>query len=153
MNDQYNTHVGYENTNINIARYFSQDTIQYIQHMVNNILKSKFPQGVFVPCNIVMNVLNTVYKSFRPPTGDIYSRYNIPSDDIAANSYLDNMVNQTITIIVQDVENNIGIERANESLDIWTTILGDFNKNGLRSHAPIKLSNKRPKTALFNLNY
>jgi hypothetical protein len=153
MNDQYTAHVGYTNTNINIARYFSEDTIKFIQKRVFNILSCTFPQGVLVPCDKIVNVLNEVYRTFRPPTGDIYSRFTIPSNDIAANSYLDNLVNQTITIIVQDVRNNLLTEKNNQSLSIWTTVLGDFNNKGLRSYAPIKLREKRPQTMLFNMNY
>lgn len=153
MNDQYIKHVGYENTNLNAARYFSQGTVSFIQNKVFDILKCTFPEGVIVPCHIITNVMNNIYESFRPPTGDIYSRFTIPSNDVAANSYLDNLVNQVISVIVSQVKSTLLIERHNQSLTAWTTLLGDFNDKGLRSHAPIKIRNKKPRSALFNMNY
>ena len=42
---------------------------------------------------------------------------------------------------------------ANKQLSKWTTILGDFNKYGLRGHSQIKVNNKRPQSMMFNMNY
>ena len=39
------------------------------------------------------------------------------------------------------------MEENNKKLTIWTTVFGDFNSHGLRSHAPIKLRERKPQSA------
>jgi hypothetical protein len=63
------------------------------------------------------------------------------------------MINQTINLIVNDVKNNLETEENNKKLTIWTTVYGDFNEQGLRSHPPIKIRNKKPASMQFNMNY
>ena len=63
------------------------------------------------------------------------------------------MIDQTIEIIYSDVKNNLEIEENNKKLSVWTTVLGNFNDNGLRSHAPIKVLNKHPQYCAFFENY
>ena len=41
----------------------------------------------------------------------------------------------------------------NNTLDIWNTVYGDFNKAGLRAHPKIKLREKHPQYMAFNMNY
>ena len=63
------------------------------------------------------------------------------------------MNDQVINIITSDVKNNLGMDQCNSKLTIWTTVLGDFNDAGLRSHPPIKLKERRPTTMLFHMRY
>ena len=96
--------------------------------------------------------MNDIYDSFRPATGDIYSRYIVPNG-MSTQSYVQSMVNQVIEVIVSNVKNTLEIEANNEKLTVWTTLYGDFNKDGLRQHPPIKTRNKRPTPMQFNMNY
>ena len=95
--------------------------------------------------------MSSVYENFRPETSDIYSRYNIQQS--GSSDYLTRMNDEVINIITSDVKNNLGMDQCNSKLTIWTTVLGDFNEAGLRSHPPIKLKERRPSTMLFNMNY
>lgn len=132
---------------------FSMPTMRYIQGEIFKRSRVYFPQGVLVPCENISTVLDSVYSNFSPPTGDIYSRYTIPTDDVAVNSYASDIVNQTVRIILDDVVNTLGIEQNNKSLDIWDSVLGDFNRKGLRSHPEIKVRDNKPPSALFFENY
>lgn len=152
----YMRHVGWEESNTCIKNYYSRDTVKIISRKVTELLHGVDPQNrpIIVPDHIIANVMDTVYNTYRPETSDIYARYNIPSSSQASSeSYVQNMIDQTIEIITADVKNNLGMEECNSKLSVWTTVLGDFNSNGLRSHPQIKLRNKRPTPLLFNMNY
>lgn len=153
-NSQFIKYVGYSDSFMPTVRsLFSEPTMMFIQKKVYERSKAYFPQGVLVKCEVIANVLDSVFNAFRPPTSDIYSRYNIPTNDIANNDYISNIISQTIRIIIDDVVNTLGIEHANQSLNIWTTVLGDFNKHGLRSHDQIKVRENKPPSGLFFQNY
>ena len=63
------------------------------------------------------------------------------------------IIDRTITLIFDYYRNEIGMEENNKQLTVWTTILGDFNKHGLRQTPPIKTQKRRPDPFLFNMNY
>jgi hypothetical protein len=63
------------------------------------------------------------------------------------------IINQTINIITSQIRNEMEMAQNNKKLTVWTTLLGDFNKEGLRSHAPIKIRRKHPQYMAFNMNY
>jgi len=152
--DNYMKFVGYTESNENIQRYFSRSNIKWISKEVTRLLRGTDPQGrdIVVPDDTIGNVLSSVYESYRPPTVDIYSRYTIPSG-INQDDYVRNMINRTLEIIVNDVQNNIGMEEANKKLSIWTTLLGNFNEHQIRSHPILKMRHKRPDPMQFNMNY
>lgn len=153
-NTQYIKYVGYDDSFMPTVRsLFSESTVRFIQKMVFDMSKAYFPQGVLVKCYIIASVLDTVFNNFRPPTADIYSRFVIPVDDVANNDYISNIISQTARIVLDDVVNSLGMERTNQNLDIWTTVLGDFNKHGLRSHDQIKTLENKPPSGLFFENY
>jgi len=54
---------------------------------------------------------------------------------------------------LSNIKNQMEMEQANKKLTVWTTLLGDFNKEGLRAHAPIKLRRRHPQYMAFNMNY
>ena len=150
MNDQYIKHVGYRNTNAAIATFFSKQTVTLVSQQVTDHLKWLKPEGIIVPCHIITNVMNDVYEAFKPPTGDIYTRYSIPTND---KGYVQDLIDQTIKIIVSNIKTTLLTEQNNSKLSIWSTLYGTFNQQGLRQHPPIKVLDKRPRTGLFNMNY
>ncbi len=147
----YTRHVGWQEQNPCISEYYSKETLKTISHRVTELLQGVDPQNrpIIVPDHIISNVMDSVYNTYRPETGDIYARYNIPS----SGSYVQNMIEQTVQIITADVKNNLGMEECNSKLSIWTTVLGDFNEAGLQSHPQIKIRNKRPTPFQFQMNY
>jgi len=152
----YMRHVGWQEQSSCVTEYYSKETLNTISRKVTELLQGVDPQNrpIIVPDHIISNVMDSVYNTFRPETGDIYARYNIPSSEQdSSESYVQNMIDQTIQIITADVKNNLEMEECNSKLSIWTTVLGDFNEAGLQSHPQIKIRNKRPTPFQFQMNY
>jgi len=151
MNTLYLAHVGYQNSNAAISAFFSDSTAKFIQAKVTELLRVFYPPGIIVPCERIVEVMNDIYRAFRPSTGDPMTRYSIPS--LENPNYVDALINQVIQVITSDVKNNLLTEQRNSKLTVWSTLLGDFNEYGLRQHSPIKIREKRPTPMLFNMNY
>lgn len=158
--DNYIKHVGYSQHMCTsdcgescIQQYYSKKNIDKISCKITELLQGvdKYNRPIIVPDKTIRNIMNAVYTNFRPETGDIYSRYNIPKS--APPNYMQRMIDEVINIITTDVKVNLGMEEYNSKLTAWTTVLGDFNDHGLRSHAPIKLREKRPQQMAFQMNY
>jgi len=150
MNTYSLSHVGYQDSNPAIQGYFSPSTALFIQNKVTELLRTFYPPGIIVPVDRIADVMNAVFVGFRPSTGDIFTRYSIPSSE--NQNYVDKMINQVIQIITNDVQNNLVMEQNNSKLDINATILGDFNPLGLRQFSSIKTRQRRPNF-LINMNY
>lgn len=150
----YIKHVGYTESNVCIQKYFDVSTVRTISHKVTELLQGVDPQNrpIIVPNKTICSVMNDIYSSYRPPTGDIFSRYIVPSGT-SSESYVQNMIDQVIEVITSDVRNNLGMEECNKKLSIWTTVLGDFNAHGLQQHPKIKVRHKRPNPFQFHMNY
>jgi hypothetical protein len=159
--DNYIKHVGYSQHICDdacgescIQKFFSQKNINKISCKITELLQGvdKNNRPIIVPDKTICSVMNSVNNNFRPETGDIYSRYTI-SPITKNQNLIQQMMDQVINIIVTDVKVNLGMEECNSKLTIWTTILGDFNNHGLRSHPPIKIREKRTQPMMFNMNY
>jgi hypothetical protein len=152
--DNYQKHVGYKQNNVCIQKYFSSSTIETISSKVTELLQGVDPgnRPIIVPNKTICSVMDAIYTNYRPPTGDIYGRYNVPTGT-SSESYVQNMIDQVIEVITSDVKNNLGMEECNRKLSIWSTVYGDFNTQGLQQHSKIKVRNKRPTPMLFNMNY
>jgi hypothetical protein len=150
----YIKHVGYSENNACIAKYFDSKTVDIISNKVSELLQGVDPQNrkIVVPDSNICSVMNNIYESYRPPVGDIYSRYIIPTGT-SSESYIQNMIDQVIEVITSDIRNNMEMAENNSKLSVWTTVYGDFNEHQLRQHAPIKVRNKRPAPLQFNMNY
>ena len=161
INDnQYMKHVGYSQHMCTsqcgescMQKFYSQQNINQISCKITQLLMgvNKDNRPIIVPDSTITGIMSAVYENYRPETGDIYSRYNIPKST-PTNAIL-RMTDEVINIITTDVRNNLGMEECNSKLSIWTTVLGDFNSQGLRSHAPIKIRERRPQPLMFNMNY
>lgn len=147
-------YVGWQENNECIKKYFSQNTVKIISNKVTELLMGVNPQNrpILVPDKTICSVMSTIYYNFRPPTGDIYGRYNVPNG-MGPEDYVQNMIDQVIEVIVSDVSSNLLMEENNAKLSIWTTVYGDFNEHGLRQVPPIKVRNKRPQPMQFMMNY
>jgi hypothetical protein len=150
----YMRFVGYKEDNPCIRKYFDISTVRTISKKVTELLQGVDPQNrpIIVPDNTICSVMSEIYNSFRPATGDIYSRYIVPSGS-STESYVQVMIDQVIEVITSNVRNSLEMDENNRKLSIWTTVYGDFNEHGLRQYAPIKTLVKRPHTFQFNMNY
>ena len=151
MNDQYIKHVGYVNTNAAVSTYFSLDTAIFISKKITEILRAFYPPGVVVALDKIIDLMNAIYEAYRPSTGDAMTRYNIPSNENS--NCVDEMINQVIQVAVTQIKDNLGTDQSNSRLSIWNTLYGTFNEHSLRSHPPIKVLNRRPRSMMFNMNY
>ena len=93
-------HVGWEESNDCIKKYFSKETVDIISRKVTELTMGVDPQNrpIVVPTATICGLMSEVYESFRPPTGDIYGRYNVPSG-MGPQTYVQNMIDQVIEII------------------------------------------------------
>lgn len=127
-----------------IKSLFSRNSLKCISFKITALLSGVGTDNrpIIVPDATISGILSEVYTNFRPINSAVTSV-----------SYNDVIITETINIIVADVRNNLEIEEINSKLTIWTTVLGDFNEHGLRSHPIIKLREKRPMPMMFNMNY
>lgn len=149
-------YVGYEQSNDCIKKYYSEENVRKMSKKITELLMGVDPQNrpIIVPDSTITSIMSEVCQAYRPMTGDIYSRYIIPNGT-NSESYVEDMINRSIEIIVSDVRNNLGMEEYNKTLTAWTTVYGDFNEHGLQSHPQIKVlgTRKRPSPLQFNMNY
>jgi len=151
--NNYFRHVGWRENNACIRKYFSPQTIKTISTKITQLLQGvdQHNRPIIIPNNAICNIMSSVYSNFRPETGDIYSRYIIPTE--TQQSYVQNMIDQVIEVIVSQVKSELGFQQSNAKLTKWTTVLGNFNQHGLTQHPPIKVLQKRPNPMEFQMNY
>lgn len=128
---------------------FSPKNTKIISAKITELLEGVDPKGrkILISDKTINFVMSNLYTNFVPrDTGNIHSRYIIPDYDVPP-GYQD-IIDQTIEIIVEDVKNDIGITENNRKLSIWNTVGGDFNPHGLRHHPPIKINHKKPRSSI-----
>jgi hypothetical protein len=151
------SHVGWEQTSddsVALNYLFSNSTLDLISNEVSDALRGVDPEGrrIIVPNDKIANVLSSVYQNgTRTDIGSIYSTFTIP--DLQSRNDIRNIINQTINIVVSAIKNEIEITENNKKLSVWNTVLGDFNTQGLRQYAPIKLRTKHPQYMAFEMHY
>jgi hypothetical protein len=145
--------VGWDKTSASSQNYqyfFSQENIDRLSAQITEHLKTT-GQTIKVSDRVIGGVMSDVSRSFNPRTGDIFSRYIIPTEE--GRDDLKNMNDQVITVIVNTVREEIEQQRCNERLSIWTTVLGDFNPEGMRAHSKIKTRERDYMKGEFMMNY
>lgn len=157
IDNGYSKYIGWSETMANNDNYkdlWDPCTLHTIQTKITQLLQGVHESGnpIIVPLDTIGNVMSQCYETNRPAIGDIYSRYIITDIEQSRNDIRD-IIDRTINIITTQIRNEVEIAQNNNKLTIWSTLYGDFNKEGLRSHAPIKLRKKRPQQMMFNMNY
>jgi hypothetical protein len=149
----YLRHPGWQESNACISKLFSPQTVRTISKKITELTKGIDPKGrnIIVPDETICSVLDAEFRAFRPPTGDIFTRYIIPNDQQA--DMVQSIIDQTIEIIYSQISGELGMDQANEKLSAWVQVMGDFNTHGLRQFPPIKTLKKRPSTMQFQMNY
>lgn len=148
-------YVGWEHSSDqNICGYFTTSTVNLISKKVTELTMGVDPKNrpIVVPAKTICGVMSDIYDSYRPSTGDIYTRYNVPSGQ-GPSSHVQNMIDQVIEVITNDIRVNMEMEENNRKLTVWTTVYGDFNQHGLMQHPKIKVRNKRPNPMEFHMRY
>ena len=157
FNGNFMANVGWEETssgNCVLNSMYSEPQLDAISKAITRLLEGVDPENrpIIVSNENIASVMSSVYRfGTRQNIGDIYSRFIVPQAE--ARNDMRSIINQTINIIVSNIKNQMQMEQANKKLTVWTTLLGDFNKEGLRAHAPIKLRRKHPQYMAFNMNY
>jgi hypothetical protein len=142
-----------EESNPCFKSYYSPETVRIIQKKVSELTKGIHEEGktFVVTDEVVVNVMDGIFRNFKPSRGDIYTRNNIPSDGQI--NLVQSMIDQTIEVITDHIRNEYGMQKANEKLSPWVQLYGDFNPHNLNQTPPIKVRDKRPSTMQFNMNY
>ena len=114
---------GFNDFNLCLRQFFSQNTIDIISHKITQLLMGVDPQNrpIIVPDKQIGFVMDSVYQAFTPyNAGDLYTRYDIPSGS-NTQSYVQNMIDQVIEIIYSDVKNrnsNVKLVKTNKNNDV-----------------------------------
>ena len=133
---------------------FKPETIKKVSQRITELLVNVDPLGrnIIYPDYRIAQIMGSVYSGYsRPNIGAIYTKDVIPNSELRDDSSF--IINQTISIIVNAIKNDFGMEAANKKLSIWDSVLGDFNEKGLRGHDIIKIKKNRPQPMMFNMNY
>lgn len=154
--NSYQAFVGWENTSddCGVRTLYCAENIQTISDAITRALHGVDPDGkdIVVAPDKIVNVLSNMYRnSTRPNIGDIHSRFIIPQSQPRCD--LRSIMNQTINVIVRSIRDEIETTQHNKQLSVWSTVLGDFNKEGLRAHAPIKIRRRHPQYMAFHMKY
>ncbi|MBL4898481.1 MAG: hypothetical protein JKX76_02410 [Colwellia sp.] len=146
--------IGWDPDNQATSAYFSDSMVSVISKQITEILMGVHPSGrpIEVPDTSISHVMSEVFNAHTPQVGDIHSRFIIEGGNDARND-ITTMIDRTIEIITSQIRDSYEIEEQNSKLNIWTTVLGDFNEHGLRSHPKIKLKERRPTSFQFHMRY
>lgn len=153
----YMAHVGWSTTsndNEGLKLLLSVENIDNLSKVITEQLVRIDPlkRRIRVSNEQIASVLSSIYQNgTRTNIGDIYTRYIIPQKEPRCD--LRTICNQTIQVIVSTIRDEIETTEKNKKLTIWNTLYGDFNKEGLRAHAPIKIRRKHPQYMAFNMKY
>lgn len=151
-NPGWSKYVGWEvSQNPNLQFLFDKDRMLTYQRKITELLQGVREDGrpILVPLDTIGNVLFQCYQTNQTTTASIYSKYIQPQqrNDITM------IVDRAINIIVTQIRNEYEMAENNRKLTIWDSVLGDFNKHGLRAHPPIKIRKGGPERFQFHMRY
>lgn len=151
--DNYTAITGWEKinqTNTGYKLFFSEENMTRIYNQICKRLREA-GYNIVASRNVIAGVMSSVLRNHTPEIGDLHTRYNVPSaqprNDIA------NLNERVVNIIVNTIVNEEDTKKWNESLSVWTTVLGDFNTSGLRAHSIIRKRENDYMKGQFNMNY
>jgi hypothetical protein len=149
----YMGNVGWEainSTNTGYRMFFSKENMDWLSQRISAQLFQAGLVMVVTP-RVIGGVMSDVLRTHTPTTGDIHSRYTIPKD--APRDDLQTLNDRVVNTIVSTIVNEEDTRRWNESLTVWDTVYGDFNRRGLRAHSIIRKKDNDYLKGHFNLNY
>ena len=153
------------NTNIHVGWYtgaeptqysdlFKDETVTYIQQSCSNYLMPLFNKPIVIPAEQVREMITSVWNvEAGGDRAGIYTdaTFNLPENKIGYD------FKRIVQIVIQSITSQISTTRemqvCNDKLNIWNTVLGDFNEAGIRAHPKIKLRERHPAYMQFFENY
>ena len=134
-----------------LKELFSDNTINKLSLIITQKIKDQIKKNIQVTNNIISDTLTTLYKY---ESEQFLMRFPGRENTLTTGNHrFEELLQKTINIIVNQVCNEYITIDKNKKLSIWDTVLGDFNRYGLRAHQEIKLNNKRNDRIYFNMNY
>jgi len=132
------------------SRFFTPELVSMMSCQITMHLQGVHPSGrpVVVPDHAILGMLDSQAQSYRPPA---YSPgVMIPNSRPYG---LQEIVNRTISAIVNEVSYEYGMEAARNTWDVRNQLLGDFNPHGLQAHSGIKIRENTATTSEFQMRY
>jgi hypothetical protein len=140
--ENYYRYVGWNENYGCMKEYFSQATVNIISSQCTQNLMGVLPgnRPIIVADKVICHVMSNVYEDRMSKVGDIYTIFNIPNERTV--DFVQEMIDRCIEIITNNISTEYGMIECNSKLTKWTTVLGSFNREGLRSHPIIKIREK-----------
>jgi hypothetical protein len=139
---------------INYNDMYSQVNVNLISQIVTNYLMKLKGKPIIVSDVQIREMINSVWNAEQ---GRNYPNiYTIDTFDLnwdKCEEWLKRINLIVIQSIISQIKNEVEVEEINNNLSIWTTVLGDFNEEGLRAHSKIKLREKHPALMQFHMHY
>ena len=140
---------------------YTKRNIDTISRKVTELTMGVHPDNIriIVPDSNICMVIDGVWQSYAPLIGGIYTKDIMPmtgnyqGQGLLPENYVRDIVDRTIEAIVSQIRNVYGMMENNSKLTVWSTVLGDFNEQGLRSHSQIPVRNRKPQSMFFSMNY
>lgn len=157
VGDQYDTnnltYVGWDTTTQGYSNYKYYFTRENMENISKNITKKLEDSGYYyiVSYDVIGGVMSDMMKYHTPEIGDIYTQYTIPQQKVRDD--IENLNSRVINLIVNSIIDEENARQWNESLDVWDTVYGDFNRRGLRAHSIIRKKDNDYMKGQFNTNY
>lgn len=148
MQIAHRTYVGWDPNVPNFNVLFTDEHLTQLQDNITKQLKGVTTRPIVVPIDTIRHVLWQCIQNHRPNAGGIGSlQIDTGRDDLG------NIVRAAERIITSTIRTEYQTVVQNRQLNIWNTILGDFNALGIRSHPEIKVRLRKPETMQFNMRY
>ncbi len=139
---------------VNYNEMYSQQNVNLVSQTITNYLMKLNGKPIVVPDVQIRQMLNSVWNDSE---GRQYPNiYTIDTFDLqwdGIGEWLKRINLITIQSIISQIKNQVEATQVNDNLDIWTTVLGDFNEHGLRAHPKIKLREKGPSRFQISMRY
>ena len=136
MNENFYRYVGWQVSEQDFDKiFFSVNTLRNISNRLDALLKCLRKDGrpIKVSDRVISHIMSEVFNKNRPQLGDMYTMEIIPAAE--PRNDLKTLSDMTVEIIFNQVKTEYEMEENNRGLTIWTTVLGDFNKHGLRQYS------------------
>jgi hypothetical protein len=149
--NRYTSIIGWaQNTNNEGYRaFFSRENMSFISEQITRILRQYGLGNIKVSDRVIGGAMSDIIRSQNPILGDIITRYTIPHE----RDDLKSMTDQTITVIVNQIVSEHEQMKCNSKLNIWSSLLGDFNVYQIRAHPIIKTKDNTYMKGVFMYNY
>jgi len=139
---------------INYNEMYSQQNVNLVSQTITNYLMKLNGKPIVVPDIEIRQMLNSVWNAEQ---GRQYPNiYTIDTFDLnwdGCAEWLKRINLITIQSIISQIKNQAEANQVNDNLNIWNSLYGDFNEEGLRAHPKIKLREKHPAYNQIHMRY